>query len=236
MSENQKSIGLLKSSFPDIIELKSEVLEILDQSIQYHVVSNTDSLLDHLISKGAAHEDVIDERIPYWADLWPSAIALAQFIFTDEGINKEVSVLELGCGLAIPGIAAGIKGAEVCLTDYLPDALRIAELNWRTNIHDRIPDCRLMDWRNPDIDFKPDIIIASDIAYEERAFQPLISTFRTLVSSNGRILLSEPGRPIAKPFLKALKEEGYHICETVFDVKFQTRQLKPVVYELIFQN
>ena len=236
MTENQRSIDLLKSSISGIAELKTELVEIENLSVRYMCVTDTDALLDDLIAKGASHEDVKDERIPYWADLWPSALALAQFIVHDEQIGTGIKVLELGCGLAIPGIVAGMKGAAVCLTDYLAEALQVAELNWRLNLPEIKPDCRLMDWRKPEPSLKPDIILASDVAYEKRAFRPLMNAFRKLLLPGRRILLSEPGRPIAEPFLQLLHKEGYKIQDFVFDIQFQNRQLRPKVYDIRLPN
>jgi predicted nicotinamide N-methyase len=59
--------------------------------------------LDDVIQKYSS-----DDRIPFWIDVWPSAIALAEFILeSDEFSNKKV--LELGCGLGLTTVALGFK-------------------------------------------------------------------------------------------------------------------------------
>ena len=51
-------------------------LELDGHSIELTVLTNLDALFDQLIAKGPDHQDVHDERIPYWSELWPSAIAM----------------------------------------------------------------------------------------------------------------------------------------------------------------
>jgi predicted nicotinamide N-methyase len=59
-----------------------------------------------------------DERLPYWAELWPSAQALANFILQNKYLFEGKKILELGCGLGLVGIAATIAEAKVLFTDY----------------------------------------------------------------------------------------------------------------------
>ena len=83
-------------------------------------------------------EELIDEEafeheefLPYWAELWPSAVALARALGERELEGSRV--LELGCGLALPSIVAARRGAEVVATDWSPDALTFASRNAARN-------------------------------------------------------------------------------------------------------
>jgi len=55
-----------------------------------------------------------EEFLPYWADLWPSAIELAHVVARWDLAGRRV--LELGCGLALPGIAAALRGGRVTVS------------------------------------------------------------------------------------------------------------------------
>src|SRR5437763_15437922 len=67
-------------------------------------------------------EDFIrDERLPYWADLWPSARTLARAMVEEQGRGGRL--LELGCGSGLVSVAAAIAGFKVTATDYYDDAL-----------------------------------------------------------------------------------------------------------------
>src|SRR5262245_66371528 len=50
-----------------------------------------------------------DEYMPYWADLWPAARMLAKAILNQDW-EPGLEVLEIGCGLGLPGIAAVARG------------------------------------------------------------------------------------------------------------------------------
>src|SRR6266516_3449228 len=61
-----------------------------------------------------------DQFLPYWAELWPSALALAQMVAASELAGKRT--LELGCGLALPSIAAALAGGRRHLQAFLEAA------------------------------------------------------------------------------------------------------------------
>ncbi|MFT7512131.1 MAG: hypothetical protein ACI9QL_001338 [Candidatus Omnitrophota bacterium] len=48
-------------------------------------ITDLDRLLEEMIAKGDDHPDVRDERMPYWAELWPDAIALASWNAAENG-------------------------------------------------------------------------------------------------------------------------------------------------------
>src|SRR5262245_44485176 len=66
-----------------------------------------------------------DERLPYWAELWPAAVAMAHYM-TERLPLTGRRVLELGCGLGLVGIVAALQGARVLSTDYEAAALAFA--------------------------------------------------------------------------------------------------------------
>ncbi len=180
-------------------------------------IENTDTLLNDLIARGADDPEVLDERLPYWSEIWPSAIALSPFILESGLIEPSDQVIELGCGLGLPGIAAATQSERVLLTDYQEDALLFSRLNGLQNL-DREIETAHLDWRNPQIARKADILLAADIVYEERFFAPILQTFDRFLTTNGHIMLSEPGRALAKPFFASLAEHGWDYIDYPIDV------------------
>ena len=65
--------------------------------------------------------------MPYWAELWPSGIALARHVV--ELPLDGLRVLELGCGLGLPSLAAALAGAESLATDWAPEAVELLRAN-----------------------------------------------------------------------------------------------------------
>jgi predicted nicotinamide N-methyase len=200
--------------------------------IQLLTIKNIDALFDALILKGTDHDDVKDERIPYWAELWPSAIAMSRYIIDNQIVMPDMTVTELGCGLALPAIVAGKMGAHIIATDYLNEALLFANQNWDLNNIKQNVLFKKMDWRMPDIACKADLLLASDVAYEERAFAPLLDTFKKLLNPNGKIIITEPNRPISKFFFSNLHTEGYQVKHTDMMVERKGFNFLINIYEL----
>lgn len=191
-------------------EYMTAELQVAIGQLQVRIVraTNVDELFDRLVAKGEDHEDVVDERIPYWAELWPSGIGLAQFL---AGLPLAgTTVTELGCGLGLSGIVAGMLGAEVTLTDYLDEAIQFARYNWSLNCANPARFMRL-DWREPDPAVTADWLIASDITYEKRYFQYLPTAFRTMCKPGGKILVSDPRRHVSGAFFDSLPAQGFKV-------------------------
>ncbi len=179
-----------------------------------------DRLYDELVARGEDHEDVRDERIPYWSELWPCAIAMADHLANEPGLVAGKQVLELGCGAGLAGIAASALGARVLFTDYLGDALAFAGHNWRLNFRET-PETCLLDWREPDPELAAEVVLAADIAYEPRAFEPILAALPRLVKPGGQVLLSEENRYFAREFLDALLSLGRDASQEVARVKYR---------------
>jgi predicted nicotinamide N-methyase len=147
-----------------------------------------------------------EEYMPYWAELWPSAVVLARTVWARSLGGRRV--LELGCGLALPSIAAALRGADVLATDWSPDALRFARVNARRNGASIATACCA--WGEPAriVEAAPwDLVLASDVLYELRNVDLLLALLPQLVDERGDVLLADPGRPHARPFLERAADE-----------------------------
>ncbi len=188
-------------------EMTCTPLRIGEESFKLWTAKNPDRLLEALAEKSPDHPDVVDERLPYWAELWPSARVLAEAILTAE-VLPAGPWLELGCGPGLPGLAAGRRNRPGIWSDYMPEALSLAGWNAET-AGITPPVTRLLDWRSPPDDLHVPWILAADVAYEERNFLPLLECFDHLLLPEGEIWLGEPGRPVAKTFFEMLSTENW---------------------------
>ncbi len=165
-----------------------------------------------------------DEYVPYWADLWPSAELLARTVAVRS--LRGARVLELGCGLGLPSLAAALAGGRVLATDWSQDAVRAAEANARRNeLH---ITTLLSDWREPDelLARGPwDLVLAADVVYERRNVEPLCSL---LMQMDSETWLADPGRAPAENLLADLELAGW--TKTVIA---RTTQPKVAVHRLI---
>jgi len=148
---------------------------------------------DDLISED---DYVMDERLPYWADLWPSAQILAGEVRTMRLAGQRV--LELGCGMGLVAIAAAMAGGEVTATDYYEDAIRFAELN-AAEATGRPIRTRMVDWSRMPADLgKFDVVLASDVLYEPRYAALVAGAIAATLARGGEAIIADPGR-IALP-------------------------------------
>ncbi|HMG14937.1 MAG TPA: methyltransferase domain-containing protein [Saprospiraceae bacterium] len=168
-------------------------------NIKLHKIKDIDVLYEALLAKGEDHEDVKDERIPYWAELWPSSIALSKYLVNEIKDLSNKRVLEIGCGLGLTGITAGIINAKVIMTDYLEEALIIAKQNWSLNLNIE-PELRKLDWRYPDLQYQSDLILAADVLYEKRTHPYIADFIQQMLVPGGMVLLADPGRSASKDF------------------------------------
>src|SRR5437868_15453712 len=77
---------------------------------------------DELIDEAAFDEEGF---LPYWAELWPSGLALARHV---AGLELDgLRVLELGRGLGLPSLTAALPGADVLATDWADDAIELGQ-------------------------------------------------------------------------------------------------------------
>jgi predicted nicotinamide N-methyase len=162
---------------------------------------------DALIDEDAFADD---EFLPYWAELWPSGLALARHVVTLP--LARVNLLELGCGLGLPSLAASLAGADVLATDWADDALELLRRNAERNSA-RLEIARL-DWREPSPLGAYDLVLAADVLYEARNVEPLLDALDSTVASGGAALLADPGRRHAQAFFDAAKRAGWHVKTT----------------------
>ncbi len=141
-----------------------------------------------------------DEFMPYWAELWPSGVALARTVAARS--LKGARVLELGCGLGLPSLAAALAGGRVLATDWAPAALDLLARNAERNAAS--VETAIVDWRAPEalLDRAPfDLVLAADVIYEPRN----VAVLADLLPRLGReLLLADPGRPALDGFLERM--------------------------------
>ena len=164
---------------------------------------------DHLISEA---DYVMDERLPYWADLWPSARVLADVLTEESGDGR--SLLELGCGLGLDTIAAMHAGFTVTSTDYYDEARHVARYNASVNLG-REPATRMVNWRHwPDDLGTFDVVIAADVLYEKE-YATLVGTcLARALAPGGEAIIADPGRLALPAFREQLPSTGLSIVST----------------------
>jgi len=158
---------------------------------------------DDLISED---DFVQDDRLPYWADIWPSSQALAERVARLGGSGRRA--VEFGCGIGLVLTAAARAGYEALATDYYEDALLFARVNVWRNAGAAI-GTRYVDWRAlPDDLGKFDLVLASDVLYERQYGVLMAEAFARALAPGGAAILADPGRLARDDFLAEASRRG----------------------------
>jgi predicted nicotinamide N-methyase len=204
----QKEIYALKRELAARYQLGEEHHNICGRKIGVTCVEDAEALFDKLGMADPDSFEVRDERLPYWATLWDSALILSGVLLADNLIAPGESVLELGCGLGLVSSIACLKHARVTATDYQRDALKFAQLNG-LQIAGVAPRTMFIDWRAPPQGQHYATLLGADLVYEPRFFDSLIAAFDALLAPGGRVLFSEPNRIIGRSFFDRLHSAGW---------------------------
>lgn len=150
-----------------------------------------------------------DERLPYWAELWPSAHVLAERLVALPLAGR--AVVELGCGVGLPAVVAALGGARVLATDWYPEALAFTRAN--AAAAGAQVETMALDWRDPPADLAArgpaDLLVGADLLYEERNGAALAALLPRLLPPGGEALIADPRRPHAAALTDPLCAAGW---------------------------
>jgi predicted nicotinamide N-methyase len=175
-------------------DLVEEIVPLANGELRVLRPRDSEALLDE---DAFEHE----EFLPYWAELWPSGVALARDVSTRS--LRGARTLELGCGLGLPSIAAALSGGRVLATDWSADAIAMTAGNAARS--GAALDTLVCDWARPEalLEQAPwDLVLAADVLYERRNVDQLEDLLPRLIDRRGEILLADPGRVLAETFLE----------------------------------
>ena len=145
-----------------------------------------------------------EEFLPYWAELWPSGLALAKRI-AGRALHG-ARTLELGCGLALPSLAAALAGGRVLATDWSPQAIALLRENAGRNGIEL--EAERVAWSDPEaiVGRAPwDIVLGADLLYEHRNAEALTELLPRLAGPKTEIWIADPGRPPSRRFLESAR-------------------------------
>lgn len=186
-------------------------------------IADPDTVLDKVVQDEDRREKITGRRLdgndlhlPYWAELWDSALGLAQYLEEKSAamqflmpLKQRKTVLDLGCGMGFVGMVAAALGAQVLLADLEPDALLFAQLNtlpWAAQTR-----TRRLNWQTDRLDETFDIIFGADVLYDRSQWDHLEPFFRAHLRPGGWVLLGEPGRQTGELFPQWIASHGWNL-------------------------
>lgn len=195
----------------DRLPLEAVAIETGGRTLTVQAVRDQDRLL-------AASVDL--PVFPFGLLLWESAVVLADVLaegalghsHAPDGIAGR-TVLELGAGTGLAGLAAAALGALVVQTDHSPEALalcrRNAQANALTGIQQQLGDWR--DWRST---ATFDIVVGADILYEPALHRDIAKVLDAAVTPDGYAILTDPERAHTAGFFTILERAGWRVTQS----------------------
>jgi predicted nicotinamide N-methyase len=150
--------------------------------------------LERIVDRDALlRADAVPEP-PYWAHLWIGATALARHVATDPQPFEGLAVLDLGCGVGLPGLVAA--------------ALEFVRASLAEN---RLEGCRTftVDFTREPPPRRYDRILGAEIVYEPATYAPLAAYLDAALAPGGELLLTDAFRSDAATFFAELERRGF---------------------------
>lgn len=192
---------------------------LVDLTVQRHTLPGGDAyVVQPREWEQLRHEEGGAGRpVPYWARVWPSGRELARAVARDPPPPGS-RVLELGCGLALPSLAAARAGAHVLATDGSQDAVAFAAHVLALNAVEA--EVARADWaahgdalvaRGP-----WDVVLAADVLYTRANAEQAAALLPRLLAPGGHVRLADPERAGAQG-LTAVARAGLTVSTTHAD-------------------
>ncbi|XP_031477366.1 uncharacterized protein LOC116248612 isoform X2 [Nymphaea colorata] len=112
----------------------------------------------------------------------------------DQSDQFSITIIELGAGTSLPGLAAAKLGSEVILTDnaeeeqVLENMQAICSLN---GLSCKVVGLTWGEWDTQLFELRPQIILGADVLYESNAFDDLFATVAFLLhNSPGSVFIT----------------------------------------------
>jgi len=142
---------------------------------------------------------------PYWAKVWPSAIALHNVLQKHPSLIRDKTVLELGTGIGLPALMIADITKSIIIIDYNSEAVELLQKNIA---HLQLQNAQAiqLDWNNVPENMKAEVMILSDVNYDPTQFETLTKLIEKFIHQGCTIILSTPQRIMASPFVLALSE------------------------------
>jgi len=140
---------------------------------------------------------------PYWAKVWPSAIALLDVLKANPHLIQNKHVLEIGAGIGLPSLMMAGITKSIQVSDYDKEAIELLRKNIE-HLELENAEALQLDWNALHEAIYPEVVILSDVNYDPTQFETLTKLIEKFIHQGCTIILSTPQRIMASPFVLAL--------------------------------
>lgn len=165
-----------------IKDMEEQILKKLEQSVGEEDISRRqEELSDELLLQLM--------EMQWWTKIWEPSFVLALFMGKTPPV-KGHRVLEIGAGMGIVGVYAALCGHDITISDISEDALLFARAHAIMNGCSHVPVVAI-DWRLPYTDRPFEMIIGSEVVYDRRTYDILVSFLDQALAPNGTIIIAK---------------------------------------------
>ncbi|MBT3530619.1 MAG: methyltransferase domain-containing protein [Gammaproteobacteria bacterium] len=144
---------------------------------------------------------------PLFGVIWPSSLVLAHHILDYQTEGKRI--LEIGCGMALSSLLLNKQNADITATDYHPEVELFLKRNAILNEGNVIPFERTSWTDEEDKLGRFDLIIGSDVLYEDGHVEQLAGFLNYHAKPNCEVILVDPGRGRKTKMGNLMTEYGF---------------------------
>lgn len=132
----------------------------------------------------------------YWDRIWPSEVALSEYLIREFFPQKlkEKKILEIGCGVGLAGVVAAKLGAKVTFSDMVPVTLEGVKETCQLNHITNFSTC-ILDWFDSG-NHKQfyDIVMGSEVFYDDKYLPGISKVLTQVLNPGGLGLFCDPNR------------------------------------------
>jgi len=144
---------------------------------------------------------------PIFGVVWPSSLVLAHYMADFDTQSKRI--LEVGCGIALTSLLLNKKNSDITATDHHPEVQKFLQRNTLLNVDSDI-NFERVDWSDPTDSLGLfDLIIGSDLLYEDEHIQLLANFINNHSNERCEVVLVDPGRGRKNKLSKELIKLGF---------------------------
>jgi predicted nicotinamide N-methyase len=188
----------------DLPKLRHETLVYGDISLNLCMLADRQQFSD---DAGEADKlGISSAQWPLFGVVWDAGNSLARHLVDVDVTGKRI--LEVGCGIAVASLLLNRRGANITAMDYHPEVRHFLDRNIELNGDRPIPFVQ-GSWNDdlPELG-EFDLIIGSDLLYEQEHAAQLADFVLRKLASGGRIIIADPGRGYRGRFTRHLEAAG----------------------------
>jgi predicted nicotinamide N-methyase len=197
---------ILRARYMSDLRLRYQTVEFGKTDIHLCTLRNTQEFYD---PDGVAKSLGISSATwSIFGVVWPSSLVLAHYV---AGFNtKSKRVLEVGCGIGLSSLLLNKRHIDITATDYHPETESFLERNALLNGDNKIAFERV-DWAESGDELGVfDVIIGSDLLYEDEHCALLATFIGDHSKSSCEVIIVDPGRGRKNKLKKRMLEIGFN--------------------------